>query len=253
MLEKLNIIISPLEQFKVYNVFDLFEVTLVEITNLFFSFIISIFFIFFLIYNKNYLIYKESNKYKLLDNLYLFVKGIFKENVLVNKPFFFPLIFFIFLLFLTSNITGLIPFSFTLTSSIMFTFFFSISSFINVVLLSFRVNKLKFFNTFLPTGTPLEIVPFIILIEFISFNARVFSLAIRLFANIMSGHILLKILATAAWGALILWFPISTGLFIIPFIVIFIISILEFAIAFLQAYVFITLLSIYYNESINLH
>jgi len=93
---------------------------------------------------------------------------------------------------------GLIPFSFTLTSSILFTFFFSLSSFINVVILNIRVNNLKFFNTFLPTGTPLEIIPFIILIEFISFNARIFSLAIRLFANIMSGHILLKILATAA-------------------------------------------------------
>jgi len=89
MLLQLNNINSPLEQFSVFTIFDFFDISSIKITNIFFSFILSILFIYFLIYNNINYIYKENNKYKIFTQIYLFVKNIFKENVLVNKPFFF--------------------------------------------------------------------------------------------------------------------------------------------------------------------
>jgi ATP synthase subunit 6 len=121
-----------------------------------------------------------------------------------------------------------------------------------ILLNGFRLHKLKFFVSFLPPGSPVAILPFLIIIEFISFNARAFSLAIRLFANMMSGHILLKIISGAILGLLVL-LPQSAIITIFPFIFLFIITGLEFVIAFLQAYVFVTLVCIYFNESFNLH
>lgn len=244
---------SPLEQFIVFNIFNYFSIVGIKITNLALNFLFVTFCIFLLIYNNCHKIYVFNNKYILVSNIYNFLKEIFKENVNIKKPYLFPYVFFIFLIILISNLLGLVPFSFTVTSSIIFTFFFSLSSFININFTGFKVHGIKFFNIFLPSGAPGFIVPFIVIVEFISHNAKVFSLAIRLFANMMSGHILLKILATAGWALLCSYLPISiifTGLFSIILLVI---LGLELCIAFLQAYVFVMLICIYFNECINLH
>jgi ATP synthase subunit 6 len=188
---------SPLEQFIVFNFFNLFKIEGVKLTNLAMNFFFVVIFIVILFYSYNYKIYESNNKNFITTSLYNFIKGIFKENVNLNVPYFFSYIFFVFLIIFSSNLLGLVPFSFTITSSIIFTFFFSIGSFININITGFRIHGLKFFNIFLPKGATVAIAPFLVIIEFISYNARVFSLAIRLFANMMSGHILLKILATA--------------------------------------------------------
>ena len=246
-------LLSPLEQFTVFNFFNFFSIQNIKLTNLAVNFLFVIFIIFFLMYSFDYKIYGNDRKFTLFNSMYKFIQNIFKENVSTKVPYFFPYIFFIFLVILFSNLVGLIPFSYTITSSILFTFFLSITSFVNIVITGFRLHGLHFFGIFLPKGAPAAIAPFLAIIEFISYNARVFSLAIRLFANMMSGHILLKILATATWSLLYIYFPLSVLVIAFPFTVLLVITFLELCIACLQAYVFVTLLCIYFNESINLH
>jgi ATP synthase subunit 6 len=130
--------------------------------------------------------------------MYQIVQGVIYSNILVKKQLYFPLLYFLFSIILTANIIGLIPFAFTLTSSFIITIFFSLILFLIVILTAIYYNEWKISNLFLPEDVPLLITPGIIVIEFISFFARVFSLSIRLFANMMSGHALMKILSSFA-------------------------------------------------------
>lgn len=244
---------SPLEQFITFNLFGCFPLHGVKLTNLALNFIIVISFLLVLFFDYKYKVYITSNKSKILSIFYYFNKNLFKENVNIKAPFFFTFTFFIFLILVSCNLLGLVPFSFTITSSFLITFFVSIAAFIYINFTGFKTHGLKFFNIFLPSGAPLPIVPFLVIIEFISYNARIFSLAIRLFANMMSGHILLKILTTAIYAFIILYFPMAIFPAIMPIIILLIIIFLELCIALLQAYVFVTLLCIYFNEAVNLH
>nr|QFP99041.1 ATP synthase F0 subunit a [Rhizaria sp.] len=135
---------------------------------------------------------------------------------------------------------------------LILTLYFSLAFFIGNNLIGVCFHKQKCFVLFLPEGVPVPIIPFLILIEYVSYISRIFSLAIRLFANMMSGHILLKILISFIWAiagsSLIHWVWIG-----LPMTIVFLVIGLEFAIAFLQAYVFIVLISIYLNDVINTH
>lgn len=146
----------------------------------------------------------------------------------------------------------MIPYSITVTSHLIITFFFSVSFFVGNNLIAICYHKDQYFVLFLPDGVPTLIVPFLILIEYVSYISRVFSLAIRLFANMLSGHILIKILICFIWAIItsdvIHWFWV-----VLPLGVVFAVIGLELAIAFLQAYVFITLISIYLNDGVKKH
>ena len=185
------------------------------------------------------------------EYIFNFVKGFYLENVGKNSKYFIYVLF-LFLLIVFSNLFGMIPFSFTVTSQIIITFSASLMGFIAINIIGFRKHGLVFFSMFLPSGVPLVIAPFLIPIEFISYNARVFSLAIRLFANMMSGHALMHILGGFC---LIVFFFFSIGIFGTGVMVLFIlaVSVLELAIAILQAYVFTVLVCIYLNDALNLH
>jgi len=153
---------------------------------------------------------------------------------------FFSIIF-------TANFSGLIPYSQTATSQMVFALALSLITMFTIWLHAFYDNKIAMLNHFLPSGSPLVITPFIIIIEIVSNISRIISLAVRLFANMTSGHALLKILASFGLGAL----TITTAwkvLAMFPVLIIFIITILELLIAFLQTYVFVTLLLIYVSE-----
>lgn len=131
-------------------------------------------------------------------NLYVhnFVKGLVLSKI-ENRALavrYLPIFYYLFIFILISNFVGVVPFAYTVTSMLILPFFLSITFFGGVVILGIREHKLKFFAGFLPSGVPGFIAPFLILIEVISYLMRVFSLAIRLFANILSGHILIKIL-----------------------------------------------------------
>ena len=150
------------------------------------------------------------------------------------------------------NIIGLLPFTTALTGQFIFAFYFSIMYFVVNLICGVLYHKNKIFNLFLPKGVPLFIVPALILIEAISFFSRVLSLAIRLFANIVAGHILLKILVS--FLNVILKAHISFGFpSIIALIGIFVIIVLEVFISILQVYIFNLLLLIYINGVLDLH
>jgi F-type H+-transporting ATPase subunit a len=116
-------------------------------------------------------------------------------NLLIQYFDYLFFVFSVFCLVLFSNLFGLIPYTYTTTSHILFTFLLAFCAFSLINYVGIRKQGFNFFALFLPTGAPLAIAPFLMIIEIISYTARVFSLSIRLFANLMSGHTLLKILA----------------------------------------------------------
>jgi ATP synthase subunit 6 len=148
---------------------------------------------------------------------------------------------------LLCNVSGMLPFSGTLTAQLIFTLFIALWTMLVIWAHSFEDNKILMFNHFLPSGSPLVITPFIILIELVSTLSRVISLSVRLFANMTAGHALLKILSGFVLVALSLggaWKVLAAA----PLAIVFIITILELIIAVLQAYVFTVLVLIYVSE-----
>lgn len=187
-----------------------------------------------------------------MQKLFLLVKLVCESNIKINKQVYVLDLYIKFMFILLSNLIGLFPYSFSLTSHFSVTFFLSYSFFLSTVIIGFKVNGWRFFKILLPVKVPLFIAPILICVEVVSFFLRPLSLAVRLSANMLSGHILLKILAIASWGAL------SSGNFLfiilsfIPVIILFLVMLLELMIAFLQAYVFLVLMTIYLNEAINI-
>jgi ATP synthase subunit 6 len=188
----------------------------------------------------------------LLTSIYGLVKGILKSNINLKRSQYFSILFFLFTFIFLANLTGLIPYSFTATSSFVITFFLASTHFIGINLIGVTQHRWEIQNLFLPSGTPIGIAPVLVLIEFISYIARVFSLSIRLFANMVSGHTLLKILIGFSW-ALINAGSIYFFVAFLPWIIVTLIMFLETLIAFLQAYVFVVLITIYINDVLNLH
>lgn len=180
------------------------------------------------------------------------LKGIVKDNIFSKKKNCTVYLLVTYLFILIANLLGMIPFSITITSFVIISFFFSLTMFIGLNIIGTFYNKSGIWKLFLPEGIPVIISIFLIVIEIISYVAKVFSLSIRLFANMMSGHALLKILTSFAW--IIVWLNISiVYMSILPAAFVFITIGLEFVIAFLQAYVYMILVSIYINDAINLH
>ena len=184
----------------------------------------------------------------ILETLYGVILGVVSENSGPKGIKHFPLIFTTFMLILVCNLLGMIPYSFTVTSHLIVTFSTALAIFIGINIIGILQNGKHFLSLFFPPGAPLGLAPLLVLIEIVSYVFRVLSLSIRLFANLMSGHTLLKILSSFAWAAVSF-----AGIFIIPIVVIFLITGLELAIACLQAYIFSVLLCIYINDAFNLH
>jgi F-type H+-transporting ATPase subunit a len=163
----------------------------------------------------------------------------------------YDFIFAVFIFVLSCNLIGMVPFvhSFTPTSHIAVTFGLAMIVFILVVIVGFARHGLHFFSLFLPEGTPLFVAPLVAAIEFLSFLSRPFTLAIRLFANMTAGHVLMKVFG----GFVVSLGAVNIGLGIIPLGVNVALTALELLIAVVQAYVFALLASIYLNDAVNLH
>lgn len=185
-------------------------------------------------------------------NLFFFSRKLLSENLLMFRPIYSKFIFFIFFYILVSNLVGLIPFSMTTTSFLVLTLFLSSTCFIGLNIVGLKLHGFKFFSLFVPDGTPFPLIPFLIIIEFISYAARVASLSIRLFANMMAGHTLLKILSGFLWDIVSALVPLSIYAFAL-FLIILVVSVLELLIAFLQSAVYLILVSIYMNDVVRLH
>lgn len=190
----------------------------------------------------------KNNWQTLLEAIYGVILDVVNENAGPKGLKHFPLIFTTFMLILVCNFLGMIPYSFTVTSHLIVTFSMALAIFIGINILGILKNGRHFLSLFFPPGAPLALAPLLVFIELISYVFRVLSLSIRLFANLMSGHTLLKILSSFSWAAVSFW-----GIFLVPIVIIFLITGLELAIAALQAYIFSVLLCIYINDAFNLH
>ena len=245
---------SPLEQFEIIKIIPLpqiFHNFIITNSTLLIIIVIILMLLIFLFYLYNSLI-NANESFFIVTNLFNFCRLLIIENIGIQYLRYLPIILYLFLFLFLANIIGMVPYSFTTTSQFIFTFSIAIIFFFGATFIGFVKHKLKFFGLFLPEGAPLIIMPFIVTIELISYMARVFSLSIRLFANMMAGHTLLNILAWFCWNMFLglgIWLQIG----IFPLIIIFLVTGLEIAIAFLQAYVFTVLVCIYLNDVIHLH
>ena len=164
-----------------------------------------------------------------------------RDNLGNNGAKFFPFVYSLFMFILLCNLLGLIPYSFTVTSHIIVTFAIAFGIFLFATVLGFILNGHKFLRLFLPKGVPIYLAPLLVPIEIVSYISRPISLAVRLAANMMAGHTMIKVFAG---------FVVALGVFgIAPFVFIVLLYVLETVIAFLQAYVFAVLTCLYLNDS----
>ncbi len=177
---------------------------------------------------------------------YQFIANMVRDNVGNDGRPYFPFIFSIFLFILFGNVLGMVPYNFTFTSHIAVTFAMAAFIFIAVTIIALIKHGLKFFSFFIPSGVPIGLMPIIIPIEIISYFVRPISLSLRLFANMMAGHTMLKVFAgfIVLLGILAGWAPLILVIILTGF---------EIMIAVLQAYVFTILCCLYLNDALNLH
>jgi F-type H+-transporting ATPase subunit a len=177
---------------------------------------------------------------------YEFIAGMIRDNVGSEGRKYFPFIFSLFMFILFANLIGLIPYAFTFTSHIAVTFSMALFVFLGVTVIAIARHGLHFFSFFLPSGVPMVMAPVLVPIEVLSYLSRPISLSIRLFANMMAGHTMMKVFAgfIIPLGILGGWAPLTVDVALTAF---------EFLVAFLQAYVFTVLTCLYLNDAIHLH
>lgn len=189
----------------------------------------------------------------LLEEVYKFVGDLINQNCGPRGQAYFPFLYSLFVLLLVTNLVGMIPYSFTVTSHIAVTLTLSLSVWIGVTMIGFIRHGFHFLHLFVPAGAPAALLPFLVTIEILSYCVRAVSLAVRLFANMMAGHTLLKIMAGFSFQLYALGGILGLIGSTIPLVLVFIITGLEIGIAALQAYVFTILSIMYINDAINLH
>lgn len=195
-----------------------------------------------------------SNRWSIsLESLYATIHSIVINQINAkNGQIYFPFIYTLFLFILINNLIGMVPYSFASTSHFILTFALSFTIVLGATFLGFEKHGLEFFSLLVPAGCPLGLLPLLVLIEFISYLARNISLGLRLAANILSGHMLLNILAGFTYNIITSGFLFFfLGLVPLAFIIAF--SGLELGIAFIQAQVFVVLTSSYIKDSLDLH
>ena len=187
-----------------------------------------------------------------VEEVYEFVYNILNESVGSKGLKYFPLIFSIFTFILACNLLGMIPYSFTVTSHLVATLGLGLSLFIGITIIGFMEHGLHYFSLIVPQGVSKAMVPVLVVIEFIGYIVKPFSLSIRLFANMMAGHTLLKIIAGFSWSMFGIG-GIFYALGIVPLLLLFVLVGLEIAIACIQAYVFTLLICSFLADAIHLH
>lgn len=176
---------------------------------------------------------------------YEFIANMVRENVGSEGRKYFPLVFSLFLFVLFGNLMGMIPYSYTFTSQIIVTFAMAAVIFVGVTILGLVRHGFHFFSLFFPSGTPIALAPILIPIEVISYFVRPVSLSVRLFANMMAGHTMMKVFAG---------FALVMGVLgVAPVLLLIALTGFEIMVAVLQAYVFTLLTCMYLNDAIHLH
>jgi F-type H+-transporting ATPase subunit a len=186
------------------------------------------------------------------ESAYTFIDDMLLSQVGPEGRRFFPFVFTLFMFVLFGNMLGLFPYAFTYTSHISLTFALAMLVFVLITAVALALHGTKFFGYFFPEGAPLWLAPIIIPVEVVSYISRPISLSIRLFANMVAGHVMLKVFATfvvmlgglGAVGPFIAIMPLAINVALVGF---------EVLVAFLQAYVFAILTCIYLHDAVHLH
>jgi len=186
-------------------------------------------------------------KIQLLTELsYTLVSKMISDTAGSKAKPYFPFVFSLFMFVLFCNMLGMLPYSFTVTSHIIVTFALAAVIFVGVTIIGFVNHGVGYLKLFIPSGVPVFLLPLIVIIEIISYLSRPVSLSVRLFANMMAGHTMLKVFGgfVISLGIIGGWLPLSFTVALTG---------LEILIAFLQAYVFAILTCIYLNDALNLN
>ena len=240
---------NPMSQFDVYRIGPEIKVGALDIsfTNASLFMIIStvsILLVFNLGSKRNSVL---PNKMQLLAELsYTFVAKMISDTAGSKAKPYFAFIFSLFMFVLFCNMFGMIPYTFTVTSHIIVTFILASFIFIGVTIIGFIKHGFGYLKLFVPSGVPAVLLPLIVVIEIISYLSRPISLSVRLFANMMAGHTMMKVFGgfVISLGLVGGWLPLSFSVALTG---------LEILVAFLQAYVFAILTCIYLNDALNLH
>ena len=249
---------SPLEQFEIRDLLNfnapLFGNFHLSLTNIGLYLTIGAFFTLTLnILATNFNKVVSNNWSISQESLYATIHSIVINQInAIKGQIYFPFIYTLFVFILINNLIGMIPYSFASTSHFILTFALSFTVVLGATILGFQIHGLKFFSLLVPAGCPLALLPLLVLIEFISYLSRNVSLGLRLGANILSGHMLLNILAGFTYNIMTSGFIyFFLGLIPLAFIIAF--SGLELGIAFIQAQVFVVLTSSYIKDALDLH
>jgi F-type H+-transporting ATPase subunit a len=253
-----NLIATPLDQFEIRDLLSvnapIFADINISLTNISMYLLIC----FFIILNFSII---SNNFNKLVPNSWSISQECIYatvHNIVINQinekrgQIYFPFIYGLFLFILINNLIGMVPYSFASTSHFILTFSLSFTIVLGATILGFKEHGLKFFSLFVPAGSPLALLPLLVIIEFISYLTRNLSLGLRLAANIFSGHMLLNILSWFTYNIMnsgIVYFFIA----LLPLAFIIAFSGLELAIAFIQAQVFVVLTCSYIKDALDLH
>jgi ATP synthase subunit 6 len=255
--KNMQFLFSPLEQFQILplvqihlGIFDF------SITNVTLILTLGIGSVIFVLYS----LLSEEGNFSVVPNRIQFVFEMFYELIfnMLNDVVgtagknYFPYVFTLFTFVVTSNVIGLVPYSFTITSHLIVTFALALMTFIGINLICIREHGMNFFSLFLPPGSGIYLAILLVPIELVSYIFRPISLSVRLFANMMAGHTLLKVIAGFAWSMMLA----GGGLLIahvVPLAILILLMGLELGVALIQAYVFTILTCIYLSDAINLH
>lgn len=243
---------DPIHQFEVqrYYPLDFFGID-ATFTNAALFMVVAVALIFgFLMYAASGRALVPSRLQSVAESLYEFVANMVRDSMGEPGMKFFPLIFSLFMFILTLNMMGMVPYAFTVTSQLWVTAALAILVFATVIVVGFVKNGFGFLKLFVPDGVPIYILPLVSLIEVISFFSRPLSHSLRLFANMLAGHITLKVFA----GFIVMLLGAAGTASVIaplPFLAVVGITALEFLVAFLQAYVFTMLTCMYLNDALH--
>jgi F-type H+-transporting ATPase subunit a len=250
-------ILSPLSQFEVTSLIGLNAPILGHLNLTLTNLGLYSLFVLFVVVGLHYFGNNDSNlipsKWSIsLESSYASLSSMVREQVGAQSEIYLPFVYSLFFFILIGNLISNVPYSFAVTASGVVSLGLSVTIFIGVTILALSIHGIKFFSFFIPAGTPLALVPLLVLIELISYLARAVSLGVRLFANIVAGHTLLKILSTYLYklftGSLIV--AIIT---LVPFTIFLALIGLELAVSLIQAFVFTLLVCSYLKDAIELH
>ena len=240
---------NPMEQFTVHKIGPEINIAGVDLSftnaSLFMVISASIAILFLFLGSKEKKIIPDKIQL-IAEMFYTFVAKMISDTAGSKAKPYFPFIFSLFMFVLLCNMVGMLPYSFTVTSHIIVTLIMALFVFIAVTIIGFIKHGFKYLSIFVPSGVPTILLPLITIIEIISYLSRPVRLSVRLFANMMAGHTMLKVFGgfVVSLGVLGGWLPLSFSVALPG---------LEILVAFLQAYVFAILTGIYLNDALNLH